>query len=119
MLPAIFGGCHVDFPLESLVERRAGSESRHQADRLDRCACFPGRQQQGPCLGDAVPVDESVEIPVAACANRLGQHPGGNTDSARELQTEIASALQALSDLLDADQREELSYLMRTGAFRV
>ena len=40
-------------------------------------------------------------------------------DSARNLQTALAKALQELVDLLDSDQREELAHLMRSGAFRV
>lgn len=40
-------------------------------------------------------------------------------DSARNLQTAIAKAMQELTDLLDADQREELAHLLRSGAFRI
>jgi len=40
-------------------------------------------------------------------------------DSARNLQTALAKALQELVDLLDTDQREEFAHLMRSGAFRV
>lgn len=40
-------------------------------------------------------------------------------DSARNLQTAIAKALQELTDLLDTDQREELAHLMQSGAFRI
>ena len=40
-------------------------------------------------------------------------------DSARNLQTALAKALQEMVDLLDTDQREELAHLLRSGAFRV
>jgi hypothetical protein len=40
-------------------------------------------------------------------------------NSARNLQTAIAKAMQELTDLLDADQREELAHLLRSGAFRI
>lgn len=40
-------------------------------------------------------------------------------ESARNLQTALAKALQELVDLLDSDQREELAHLMRSGAFQV
>jgi Spy/CpxP family protein refolding chaperone len=40
-------------------------------------------------------------------------------DAARNLQTSAAKAMQELVDLLDSDQREELSQLIRSGAFRI
>ena len=40
-------------------------------------------------------------------------------ETARNLQTVIAKAMQEMSELLDADQREELAYLLQSGAFKV
>jgi Spy/CpxP family protein refolding chaperone len=37
----------------------------------------------------------------------------------RQVQTLIAKALKEISTVLDADQREEFSYLLRSGAFRI
>ena len=39
--------------------------------------------------------------------------------SARQVQTHVARALQEIARVLDPDQREEFSYLIRTGAFKV
>jgi len=39
--------------------------------------------------------------------------------SARQVQTHIAHALKEIISALDPDQREELAYLLRTGAFRI
>ena len=57
--------------------------------------------------GDAISVDGFQQ----ALAPRV--------DSALNLQTAIAKAMQELTDLLDADQREELAHLLRSGAFRI
>ena len=39
--------------------------------------------------------------------------------STRQVQSLIAKALKEISTVLDADQREEFSYLLRSGAFRI
>ena len=39
--------------------------------------------------------------------------------STRQVQTHIANALKEIISALDPDQREELAYLLRTGAFRI
>jgi len=40
-------------------------------------------------------------------------------EAARNLQTSVAKTMQELADILDADQRVELSALIRSGGFRV
>ena len=39
--------------------------------------------------------------------------------STRQIQSLIAKALKEISTVLDSDQREEFSYLLRSGAFRI
>jgi hypothetical protein len=40
-------------------------------------------------------------------------------ETARNLQAIVASAMHELAEALDRDQREELSHLLRSGAFRI
>lgn len=40
-------------------------------------------------------------------------------DTARNLQTIVATAMHELAEVLDRDQREELAHLLRSGAFRI
>ena len=55
--------------------------------------------------------DLSVEALRSALAPRLA--------SAEHLQVSIAKGLHEIVGLLDADQRQEFAYLLRSGAFRI
>lgn len=44
---------------------------------------------------------------------------GPRVETARNLQSVVASAMHELIEVLDRDQRDELAHLLRSGAFRI
>jgi len=73
------------------------------------------RLDEKKTLSELAGVVSAAEISVEAFQRALAPR----VDSARDLQTSAAKAMQELVEVLDADQREELSQLILSGAFRI
>jgi Spy/CpxP family protein refolding chaperone len=93
----------------------------------------PQRRQIGAVLEEVKVEREQADLDekkmVASLAEQIGK-PEVTADSLKhtlssrvrsteQIQAIIAEALEKIVGILDADQREEFAYLLRTGAFRV
>jgi hypothetical protein len=93
----------------------------------------PQRRQIGAVLEEVKVEREQADLDekkmVASLADQLGK-PEVTVDSLKQtlssrvrsterIQSVIAEALEKIVGILDADQREEFAYLLRTGGFRI